>query len=184
MADEELEKSVRLLRGQVRALEGDLDRARASTVVRPLVLLSVLMLFWPTFSPAGADDFTAQGEEFRADGGPVTLFGLWRAVRDNDLTALTWLILVAVLLHVALIICVASLAGSDSMRLPRVVQVLSVLFGVLYVVTVVGVHQDDGSGAFGQEGYQPSGSWLLMAGMVAAVAMAAQWLLDERPSRR
>lgn len=179
-AEEELDRAVRRLRGDVSRLEHDLDRLRARVVVWPLVAVTILMLFWPTFDAVGETEYVDEAVEFQADGGPVTLTGLWRAASDRDLSLLGWLALLGVVLHLVVVVCLMALSETESKRVGVVTQVVAAAFGVAYLIVVIGVHQDDGAGSFGQEGYQPSAAWLLMAATVVAVIAVAQWVRDRR----
>jgi hypothetical protein len=180
MPVEETEKSLRRLRGELGRLSADLDRVRVRTAVWPVLTVAVLMLFWPIFNPAGATDVVGGLVEYRADGEPVSVTGLWGEANDSDLTFLTLLIVVAVALHLLLIAGLAVLVDSVSTASPRFVQIVSLLFGVAFLVLVIGVNQDDGDGGFGREGYQPGGSWLLMLAMAAAAAGVAAWVRSEQ----
>jgi hypothetical protein len=177
MADTELEKSVRRLRRTVDQLQADVNHADRRAALWPVLLMAVLMLFWPTFSPRGATDFISD-TEYRADGDPATLVGLVRHANDRDLNTLMVLAGLAFILHLLLIAGLALLADAESARF---VQVVGGLFGLLYLAIVFGVHQADGSGRFGQEGYQPSGSWLLMVAMAIAAISVAAWVQNARP---
>jgi hypothetical protein len=180
MPVEETERSLRRLRNELGRLSADLERVRVRTAVWPVLTVAVLMLFWPVFNPAGATGVVTGLAESRADGEPVTVAGLWSEAHDSDLTFLTLLIVVAVALHLLLIAGLAVMVDSDSPASPRFVQVVSLLFGVAFLVLVIGINQDDGDGGFGREGYQPGGSWLLMLAMAAAAAGVAAWVRSEQ----
>jgi hypothetical protein len=179
--DEEVDRVVRRLHGEVDRLEHDLDRVWSRVVVWPVLAVTILMLFWPTFDAVGETEFDpfAGDVEYQADGGPVTVTGLWRAVSDRDMAALTYLALATVVLHLVVVVCLAALVDTKSKRLPLVTQVAAGLLGTFYLIVVIGVRQDDGVGAFGGEGYQPNAAWLLMAATVVAVVCAAQWVRDQ-----
>src|SRR5262245_51326360 len=177
MPVEETEKSVLLLQREVGRLSDGLDRARARGAVWPVLTVAALMLFWPTFNPAGDPSADSSPPvEFPADGEPVTVTGLWRAVSDSELGVLTLLAASTAILHLVLIVALAVLLGREPTTSVRVVQLVSLSLAVSYVVLVAMVHQNDGSGTAGQEGYQPAGSWLLMLALVGAAAAAAAWV--------
>lgn len=58
MVDEDTEKSLRRLRGEVRRLGNEADRARVRSAVWPVLTMAALMLFWPTFDLVGAASWT------------------------------------------------------------------------------------------------------------------------------
>jgi hypothetical protein len=177
MPVEDSEKSVLLLRREVGRLSNGLDRARAGGAVWPVLTVAVLMLFWPTFNPAGDPSADSSPPvDYPADSEPVTVTGLWRAVSDSDLGLLTLLASSTVILHLVLIVGLAVLLGREPTTSVRVVQLVSLLLAVSYVALAAMVRQNDGSGGAGQEGYQPGGSWLLMLALVAAAATVAAWV--------
>lgn len=178
--DDDRGKTVRRLRGDVSRLEHDLERLRTQVVVFPILAVTILMLFWPTFDAAGREGVVDYDVEYAADDGPVTLTGLWRAASDRDLTLLGWLAIATVVLHLAVIVCLILLTDADSKGIALGTQIVGGLYGAAYLVVLIGVSQDDGDGAFGQEGYQPSGAWILMAATVLAVIGVAQWVRDGR----
>ncbi|HYJ69744.1 MAG TPA: hypothetical protein VEX15_18980 [Nocardioidaceae bacterium] len=176
MADTDLVKSLDRLRRTVDRLQADVYRADRRAALWPVLTVAVLMLFWPTFSPRGATDFVGDAE-FRADGDPVTLVGLVRQANDRDLNTLMILAGVALVLQVLFVVGLAMMTEAESARF---VQGVGALFALLYLVVVYCVHQEDGSGRFGQEGYQPSASWLLMVTMAVAGISVATWIQNER----
>jgi hypothetical protein len=179
-AEEELDRTVRRLQADVRRMEDDLDRLRTGALAWPVLAVTVLMLFWPTFDAVGETDYVeGGGVEYQADGGPVTLTGLWRAASDGDLSLLGWLALAGVVLQLVVVVCLLVLSDAESKRAGVVTQVVAAAFGIVYLVVVIGVHQDDGDGSFGQEGYQPSAAWLLMVVTMLAVIGVAQRVRDQ-----
>jgi hypothetical protein len=180
MSDEDSATSTRRLRGDVDYVRRESEQVRVRSPLWPVLTVAVLLLFWPMFSPRESHGGYGRVEEYAADGEPVTMTGLWRALDGGELDLLRFLVLVGIVAHVVLVGCLALLGDLRSERMPLVVSIVAAILGAIFLVVVIGVHQDDGEGSFGREGYQPSGSWLLMMIMVAAAIGVATWIRSQR----